>query len=131
MSDLIKMARVLERMAQDLRREAMSVDKSNGEIDRLKAAAARWPQEYADAVETGIDPETAILQIAIRDRAPMQSVAYHVRAAARDDDRQRIELRNREILRLARTGWTNRQLGEKYGLHPVTISRIIRRALDA
>lgn len=131
MSDLIKMARVLERMAQDLRREAMSVDMSNAAREQFKAASARWPTEYADAVESGIEPETAILQLAIRDSAPVDTVAYHVRAAARDDDRQQIDIRNREILRLARTGWTNRQLSEKFGLHPVTVSRIIRRALDA
>lgn len=129
MSDLVKMARVLEKMAQELRREAMAFDKSKGEHDRFRANSERWPADYAELIETGSDPETAILQIAVRDAAPVDTVAWHVRQAAREDARQGIEARNREILRLARTGWTNKEIGKKFSLHHVTVSRIIARAM--
>lgn len=129
MSDLMKMARVLEKMAQELRREAMAVDKSNGDADRFRANSERWPADYAELIETGSSPETAILQIAIRDAAPVDSVAWHVRQAAKEDRQNEIEARNREILRLARTGWTNKELGKKFGLHHITVSRIITRAM--
>jgi len=39
------------------------------------------------------------------------------------------EMRNREIMALARRGWTNKEIGARFNLHPVSISRIIQRQL--
>lgn len=48
--------------------------------------------------------------------------------------RQRLRLadaaaRDIEIMRLARRGWSNAMIGRRMGLHPTTVSKLIRRAL--
>lgn len=51
--------------------------------------------------------------------------AWHKANRAR---RQKIAVRNREIMRLARRGLTNREIGERVGLHEKSVQRIVSAA---
>lgn len=44
-----------------------------------------------------------------------------------EERRKALEDRWREVMRLAGRGWSNRQISEKTGYHPNTVSKIIQR----
>lgn len=86
-------------------------------LGRAKAEYARFPDRLNDlANKFQVEPEL------LADAAKL-----HV-------ERERMvtkELRNNEIVILASKGWTNSELSHHFGLHPSSISRIIRKRFEA
>lgn len=82
----------------------------------------------ARAVERGAAPLAAAEEIA----AARGLDAVQVRAwleIERKKARGRARLRNRQMMRLAARGWSDREIGRKFKLHPKSVNRILRRML--
>jgi DNA-binding NarL/FixJ family response regulator len=70
----------------------------------------------------------------LRHRAAILTERQRIQTLARETALARsaeieVSARNIEIMRLASHGWNNHQIGDRFGLHPGSVSRIIRKML--
>ncbi len=87
--------------------------------------AAQIVEHYASHMSL----ERAVRIVADQTGIPVETVAIHVRLRARERKRRSLFERDRRILALARKGQSNKEIGERLGLHPGSVSRIIQKAL--
>ncbi len=57
--------------------------------------------------------------------APRESVEWYLKLDAKEREHQTRNRRNREIVRLAREGMTNKDLCQRFGLHRNTVQKIV------
>lgn len=57
--------------------------------------------------------------------APRDSVKWYLKLDAKEREHQSRNRRNREIVRLAREGMSNKDLSSRFGLHRNTVQRIV------
>lgn len=110
-------ARRLRRRADELRRaeaRAKSWDRARG---RIRAAAIIATRE-------GLPFGFAAHEIAAELGAPVEAVIQIMEQEARKTARERLALRNEEIMRLKRRGFTNSQISARMGLHEKSVARI-------
>lgn len=110
-------ARRLRRRADELRRaeaRAKSWERARG---RIRAAAIIATRE-------GLPFGFAAHEIAADLGAPIEAVIQIMEQEARKTARERLALRNEEIMRLKRRGFTNSQISARMGLHEKSVARI-------
>lgn len=121
---LIRTARTLEdeaRRLRDMAARIIAAERSAGEFiarrqatQKAVSAVIAAPDDLAlEAAKLGL-PEHTLLRIAKQARAKGATRAR--------------EIRNREIARLARTGLSNAEIGQRFGLSTRTVCRALTQA---
>ncbi len=64
-----------------------------------------------------------------REGVPPETTLHYWKEHRRIQERIARAQRDREIMRLAARGWTNKQIALRFGLHEKSISRIVQRVL--
>ncbi len=116
LESLEEQAKLHEREAKRLRnniRSRRNFLERNREFNELINRLKVDVDPYAYAKKHNLNPETVL--------------AWHKKAIQRRDAIA-LERRNREIRRLARTGMTNKALGQRFGLHANSVGRILNQA---
>lgn len=131
--DLEALARAHDGVAESLRRAAIerAGDLARSErARRLIENLAQLPDAAARlARHAGVAPCAAAQQIGAETGVPAETVAHYMKR--RTDELRRLARgrRDREVMRLARLGWSNAEIGRKLALHPSSVSRIVQKAL--
>lgn len=118
--------RDLRRIAEGLEREAKSLIKLADQLDR-RSNSAEFNAKHVEAMRAAgrraIDENmrTIVQQTAL----PPETVDYWRKRVQKEEEAQARERRNRQIIRLAREGHTNKQLADLFQLSPRMISRVI------
>jgi len=127
------MAKQYDRQAAAMARAIASKQTEAERLDREAAErGARYSQarDYlAGALAEGLPPAAAVQRAAAAAGiapATLQIVGRQARMARRDVDRFAREI---EIMRLAARGRSNVEIGRDLGLHPGSVSRVLRRRL--
>lgn len=124
--------RDLRRIAEGLEREAKSLIKLADQLER-RSNSAQINAERVEAMRAAgrraIDESmrTIVQQTAL----PPETVDYWRKRVRKEEEAQARERRNRQIIRLAREGHTNKQLADLFQLSPRMISRVISSRPDA
>jgi len=128
---LLSMAHTFEALALQYRARAAELE----EWERIRNAPrvphvmyAEIPEAIIAAMSTGLSEEEAISSVVISSAYPFKAVRGCWKAFQRKkkiDDNSR---RSVEVLLLARKH-SNSEIGELLGLHPGSVSRILRKAL--
>ncbi len=99
------------------------------ESTALFARCFATPRLVARHAALGLTPAAAIEAAAAEAGVPPETVLAHVRRRARDQAAADRRARDLAVMRLAGRGWRNAEIGARLGLHPHSVSRIVRRML--
>ncbi len=111
--ELLRQADDMEKTARHLRRIAFMKESTRKRLERLRV-------EF-NALKVDVNPEV----YAEAKKLPLETVLVWLKEKRQREKKLALERRNREIIRLAREGYTNQHLATRFQLHPVTISRVI------
>lgn len=123
-----KTATELEREARDLRRRAKEARLHSDDIKKIYA----WRDMAVCVRQLTLQGETlenAIAETARQNALPIESIAWYVEREKKEDKFVARWWRDREIMRLAYLGWTNKAIGARVGLSEQWTSTLLQRRL--
>jgi hypothetical protein len=126
---LRELARELDTEAYRLRQEAEELESRHEFEERVERRRRIIREAANDLGRGGIPKDTIIAGLAARLEIEIGSAKLLLADEVQSYRRAAKGMRNRHIMRLARRGWTNDELGEKFDLHPKHISRIVQRLI--
>ncbi|PLW75415.1 hypothetical protein C0081_20325 [Cohaesibacter celericrescens] len=113
---------IMRQAARDLKAQAAKLEKDAQQIEREQKLRRRLNALYRKSASS-VKPA----QFAREHNLPIETVkSWQKRQERQTMDAKKIE-RDRSIMRLARKGWTNSEIGKALGLHANSISRIISK----
>lgn len=124
---LRELADAADHQADLIEQERETAQNAKKRLKRLNGI----PLEIERDLAQGLDLARALDTAAGRHQVPLETVTLRWQLHQRPRRRMAKEKRNREILRLARRGWSNAELARHFGLAPSTVSRIVADALRA
>lgn len=126
-----QIAKSLDDAAAALEAEARRLRHRADEIRHAEARAKTWETlrgriraAAINATRKGISFGLAAHAIAADIGAPIEAVIQVMEQETRKTARERLALRNEEIMRLKRKGLTNGQISARMGLHEKSVARI-------
>lgn len=117
-------ARALEAEAARLRRRADELRRAEARSRSWERARGRIRAAAIIATREGLPFGHAAHEIAADLGAPIEAVIQIMEQEARKTARERLALRNEEIMRLKRRGFTNLQIAARMDLHEKSVARI-------
>ena len=109
------------------RRERIRTEDRARHLDRL---ARDLPANVARAIADGMDPTAAVAAVARNTGMPPATVTYWWTRSEKERAARERAARDIEIVRLARRGWSNAGIADRFGISPRTVSGIVRKAID-
>ncbi|MFN4231344.1 hypothetical protein [Parvibaculum sp.] len=117
-------AAALEAEARRLRHRATELRSAEQQAKVWEKARARIRAASIIATREGIPFARAAFDIAAEIGAPIEAVIQIMEQEARKTARERLHLRNEEIMRLKRRGKTNAEIAARMDLHEKSVARI-------
>ncbi len=88
------------------------------------------PEKIIRALENGAELDSACAQIDAEEKAPEGFALAHWNDFIRSSNRAFTARRYQLIYRYAEVGYSNEEIGHKLGLHPNSVSRILRKQIQ-
>ena len=125
-----EVAKLLERLTAQLHEiEARnSARKANNQAQK-KSRKKRHSltNTLAHHLQNGMSTESAIHAVAVASGSNEDAIRAMLPKAGQIELRQQRQIRNREIMQRVAKGWTNAEIGRRYGVHEKHIARIIAK----
>jgi ATP/maltotriose-dependent transcriptional regulator MalT len=135
------MAEALEQRAQRIKRRAETMRRRVDLDERVERFRHSW-RHVMRMIDGGLSFEDAVSATAARLNAPESTIIHHWEQRKRQSKTVSLWQRDREIMRLAAAGYTNREIADRLAklgwhspsrpgqpMHPGSISRVIKRRL--
>jgi len=87
------------------------------------------PLMLIEYLDSGMDLARACERLARELGVPVETVAHHWRRWMRSKAEADVRARDLWVMRYAARGWRNDAIAQRTGLHPVSVSRIVSRAI--
>lgn len=124
-------AAALDREAKELSKQAERMEARRELIGNMVDGPRELSRDYATLINAGWSHDAALAELAAAHNLPNETIEY--RLSENDDRQARLTKfqRDREIVRLARRGYTNKEIADRVGFkHANSVSRIIRAEFD-
>lgn len=129
---LRKVASDLERRAQVYRDRAAEIEQVRACREQANTAVAlahATPQLVSSHLTAGMSLDQAMQAVSRETGMPLDTIRHHWRRWLNDRRAEQTAARHRLVVFYAGRGLTNAEIGQRLGLHPVSVSRILGRAL--